>query len=411
MVSFQCDGCGDTIKKPQLDKHRNRCWSTFSCIDCSTTFHGTDYKSHTSCISEAEKYQGALYKGKKAGHAGNNAKNSDQNGRYQPYPTSKPKPQDATPDTSGPVTAEPTPEPTSSAPAPTIHPSRTALLNGTHDPTFRPRPARAGFPSLHPGANYPPPKPFGRKAQQQAQMQATKNYATGMNGMSGGEMRSWGGSPEVAAAEGGEAAPVVELSTEKISVGVPVDDGMGEKKKKNKKKKGDKGGCGSRANSNLSKRAEAADAAAAAATASPAEPAAPAASTAESGDAVKAKAEAPAVIIPATPLATEAQATRDSKKKRKAEVEPATETDAPDASSSSSSKTAKKLRKALSSIASSQPPAAGSVPLASLIEQISEQVSKKKKSDGVIDPTAITQDIKVKFVQTVGEEGRWVLEV
>ncbi|KND05056.1 uncharacterized protein SPPG_00732 [Spizellomyces punctatus DAOM BR117] len=32
---------------------------------CSTTFQGTNYRAHTSCISEAEKYQGALYKGPK----------------------------------------------------------------------------------------------------------------------------------------------------------------------------------------------------------------------------------------------------------------------------------------------------------------------------------------------------------
>ncbi|KAJ3308978.1 hypothetical protein HDV04_000583 [Boothiomyces sp. JEL0838] len=65
MVSFVCDYCQETIKKPKLDQHYNRCGSTFSCIDCSTSFQGQDYKKHNSCISEAEKYQGALYKGKK----------------------------------------------------------------------------------------------------------------------------------------------------------------------------------------------------------------------------------------------------------------------------------------------------------------------------------------------------------
>lgn len=37
----------------------------FSCIDCHKVFTGDEYKAHTSCISEAEKYQGALYKGDK----------------------------------------------------------------------------------------------------------------------------------------------------------------------------------------------------------------------------------------------------------------------------------------------------------------------------------------------------------
>ncbi|KAJ2960021.1 hypothetical protein NQZ79_g4635 [Umbelopsis isabellina] len=56
-LSFQCDACCDVVKKPKLDQHRQRCWATFTCIDCSTTFQNQDYKSHTSCISEAEKYE------------------------------------------------------------------------------------------------------------------------------------------------------------------------------------------------------------------------------------------------------------------------------------------------------------------------------------------------------------------
>ena len=66
MPSFVCDNCQDTIKKPKLDDHIKRCQSTVSCIDCSTTFEGQSYRSHTSCISEAEKYQKGLYKGPKA---------------------------------------------------------------------------------------------------------------------------------------------------------------------------------------------------------------------------------------------------------------------------------------------------------------------------------------------------------
>ncbi|KAI0786637.1 LYAR-type C2HC zinc finger-domain-containing protein, partial [Abortiporus biennis] len=58
--------CGDTLKKPQLDKHSYQCGSVFTCIDCSKTFNGqSEYKGHTSCISEAEKYQKSLYKGPK----------------------------------------------------------------------------------------------------------------------------------------------------------------------------------------------------------------------------------------------------------------------------------------------------------------------------------------------------------
>lgn len=57
-------GCGDVLTKPKLDKHRDMCHSSFDCIDCSKRFESpADYKGHTSCISEAEKYQKTLYNG------------------------------------------------------------------------------------------------------------------------------------------------------------------------------------------------------------------------------------------------------------------------------------------------------------------------------------------------------------
>ncbi|KAI0339926.1 hypothetical protein BDW22DRAFT_1304421, partial [Trametopsis cervina] len=58
--------CGDVVKKPKLDNHRSSCNAKFTCLDCATVFNGpAEYKSHTSCISEAEKYQKGLYKGPK----------------------------------------------------------------------------------------------------------------------------------------------------------------------------------------------------------------------------------------------------------------------------------------------------------------------------------------------------------
>ncbi|GAN05884.1 conserved hypothetical protein [Mucor ambiguus] len=66
MVSFQCDGCGDVVKKPKLNQHGNRCYATFTCIDCSTTFQGTSYQSHNSCMTEAEKFQKHIYQNKNA---------------------------------------------------------------------------------------------------------------------------------------------------------------------------------------------------------------------------------------------------------------------------------------------------------------------------------------------------------
>ncbi|KAK3394246.1 hypothetical protein B0H63DRAFT_40917 [Podospora didyma] len=67
MVSFSCESCGDIFTKKKLDQHQSRCRGcTFSCIDCMTHFPGTTHRTHTSCMTEDQKYQGALYKPKKA---------------------------------------------------------------------------------------------------------------------------------------------------------------------------------------------------------------------------------------------------------------------------------------------------------------------------------------------------------
>lgn len=52
--------------KKKLSTHQSQCRGAyFTCIDCSTTFLNNDHVKHTSCITEAEKYEGALYRGKK----------------------------------------------------------------------------------------------------------------------------------------------------------------------------------------------------------------------------------------------------------------------------------------------------------------------------------------------------------
>lgn len=66
MVSFSCEVCNDTVLKKRLSQHQGSCYGAyFTCIDCSTTFYNNDHVKHTSCISEAEKYEKALYKPKK----------------------------------------------------------------------------------------------------------------------------------------------------------------------------------------------------------------------------------------------------------------------------------------------------------------------------------------------------------
>ncbi|KAH7412598.1 hypothetical protein BKA64DRAFT_718638 [Cadophora sp. MPI-SDFR-AT-0126] len=78
MVSFSCENCGDVLTKKKLDQHRNQCYgASFTCIDCMVHFYGTDYRAHTSCISEAQKYQGALYRPEKEKKNRNN--NQHQN--------------------------------------------------------------------------------------------------------------------------------------------------------------------------------------------------------------------------------------------------------------------------------------------------------------------------------------------
>jgi len=64
MVSFICDACGNTVKKTQVEKHYTtvcRNCSVLSCLDCGVDFPGDAYLTHTSCVTEAEKYQGNLY--------------------------------------------------------------------------------------------------------------------------------------------------------------------------------------------------------------------------------------------------------------------------------------------------------------------------------------------------------------
>ncbi|GAA6041458.1 hypothetical protein JCM8097_001887 [Rhodosporidiobolus ruineniae] len=63
MVSFSCENCGDILKKPKLDQHAGRCRGAyFTCIDCNTTFEGTSYRAHTSCMSEEQRYHKSVYK-------------------------------------------------------------------------------------------------------------------------------------------------------------------------------------------------------------------------------------------------------------------------------------------------------------------------------------------------------------
>lgn len=76
MVSFSCEACGETVPKKKCSQHQRRCRDAcFTCLDCQKTFYGNEYVNHTSCISEAEKYEKKFYKGNKK----NNKKNKNKN--------------------------------------------------------------------------------------------------------------------------------------------------------------------------------------------------------------------------------------------------------------------------------------------------------------------------------------------
>ncbi|XP_043656388.1 cell growth-regulating nucleolar protein [Drosophila teissieri] len=60
MVFFTCNICGESVKKPAVEKHyQMRCRGNdknVSCMDCLKDFYGEEYVAHTKCISEAQKY-------------------------------------------------------------------------------------------------------------------------------------------------------------------------------------------------------------------------------------------------------------------------------------------------------------------------------------------------------------------
>lgn len=66
MVYFICDVCQETLKKNKVDQHLKVCkdCNGVSCVDCGKFFSGTSYSQHSVCITEAEKYQGALFQKK-----------------------------------------------------------------------------------------------------------------------------------------------------------------------------------------------------------------------------------------------------------------------------------------------------------------------------------------------------------
>ena len=65
MVFFVCEGCNESLKKNAVSAHAARCRScdAVTCVDCNVTFWGDDFMYHTSCVSEAERYEGSTFRG------------------------------------------------------------------------------------------------------------------------------------------------------------------------------------------------------------------------------------------------------------------------------------------------------------------------------------------------------------
>ena len=62
MPVFLCDNCNETLKRNKVETHNcgPNCWY-FCCLDCNKKFGYDEYLQHTTCVTEAERYQGALY--------------------------------------------------------------------------------------------------------------------------------------------------------------------------------------------------------------------------------------------------------------------------------------------------------------------------------------------------------------
>ncbi|KAJ6013390.1 hypothetical protein N7540_007981 [Penicillium herquei] len=128
--------CGDVLTKKKLDPHRGQCrGASYTCIDCMVHFYGTEYRAHTSCMSEEQKYQGALYKekpakGQKKGQNNKNA-NAKANGNAR---NQQPRVEDAS-ESDNVVKSVDAPPPPAPTPPPVVEakPTAQALKNSGKD--------------------------------------------------------------------------------------------------------------------------------------------------------------------------------------------------------------------------------------------------------------------------------------
>ncbi|GAA5995911.1 uncharacterized protein JCM10292_004824 [Rhodotorula paludigena] len=143
MVSFSCGNCGDTMKKNRLDQHAQRCRGAyFECIDCNTTFEGTSYRAHTSCVSEEQRYHKSVYKAPK-GKGQKAQQQQQQKQQNAPAPAAAP---------STPSTPAPAPAP-ASAPAPESAPQKEEKKRAREDDAAPAGPAKEEVAAAVPAAD------------------------------------------------------------------------------------------------------------------------------------------------------------------------------------------------------------------------------------------------------------------
>ena len=66
MVFFVCEDCNETLKRLKVAAHLCKCsCSAITCVDCNKSFYDDSYLQHSTCMSEAERYEGHLYQAPK----------------------------------------------------------------------------------------------------------------------------------------------------------------------------------------------------------------------------------------------------------------------------------------------------------------------------------------------------------
>lgn len=95
------------VKKPKLDQHHyQRCGASFTCLDCSQTFNSPDqWRPHTTCVSEAQKYERSVWQGDKKNGKGKAQQQGQSQAGQQAKVGASAEPANATNGSNGSITA------------------------------------------------------------------------------------------------------------------------------------------------------------------------------------------------------------------------------------------------------------------------------------------------------------------